>query len=446
MYKIVPIKKINKTLFVAADKSISHRALILSSLTKSKTLISNILDSDDIKATIDCLRRLGVRIVLKPKSIAVVYGVGKYFLKKQLVRLYARESGTTIRLLTGILCAQKFPVKFEAGPTLNLRPMARIVYPLREMSAVFKNKERKLKTNSEKNIYPPLEIEPAKAITAGKFKMAIASAQVKSALIFAALYAQEQSVIIEPYKSRDHTERMLSLFKAGIKVKSSRIAINPLKKLVSPGKIFVPADFSSAAFFMVLGLIAKDSKICLKDVNLNPTRSGLLKVLRRMGARIKIANKKNGFEPYGDIFVESSKLISANVLADEIPLMIDEIPILCVAASFAKGVTRIFGLRELKVKETDRINSMVKNLTRAGVKIKASSYKNKINNQTDYCLTISGQTRFKKASFNSYHDHRTAMSLIIFSLACGLENKINDISCIDKSFPEFIAILETFYC
>ena len=320
---------------------------------------------------------------------------------------------------------------------MSKRPMKRITVPLRLMGAKINGKSE----NGEE--YPPLEIAPVKELSGITYIMPQASAQVKSAILFASLFSKTPVRIKEPYPSRDHTERMLLSF--GARIKKSRgfiVCERPdLKlKLKTPGQLTVPGDFSSAAFFLVLGALLKNSEILLKNVGINPTRTGLLGALRRMGARIRVNNKKNGVEPYADILVKSSELCGITVKAEEIPLMIDEIPVLMVAASFARGTSGLYGLKELKVKETDRIHSMVSNLQKAGVDIVASPYAR----GKDWKVTIKGAKKITPTQFKSFSDHRTAMSLIIAGLASGKEHTIDDIHCINKSVPGFIPIIESF--
>jgi len=431
MPKIKTIKKIKTTLSLPADKSISHRAIIFSSLCEETTKIKPFLNSDDTMATLECLKKLGVKTSLKKDNSLIVTGCGMHFPKKSKVTLNARESGTTMRILSGLLSAQKFPSDFKASTLLSRRPMGRVVYPLRKMKADI---EGSLKRNKQgkPEIYPPLEIRPVSGLIGKTHKLEIASAQVKSALLLAGLYAKGSTKIKEPCKSRDHTERMLKAFGANIK-DGKFITLVPGRRLVSPEEIFIPSDFSSAAFFIVLSLILENSKITLKDINLNPTRCGLINVLKRMGANIRIENKRKQVEPYADITVKSSKLTATTVEPDEIPSMIDEVPILCVAASFAEGKTQIKGVRELQVKETDRVWSMLSNLHKAGVKIENRHYR-----QNDSQIMIDGARKYNGTDFDSFSDHRTAMSMVIFALAAETVSSIDDVKCIDKSFPDFI--------
>lgn len=435
MYEIRNLKRVNSEVNIPADKSISHRALILSSLARDRTRIEPFLESADTFATLDCLRRCGVKAEIRPKNRLIIQGCGLYYPRKKQVKLQARESGTTFRIFSGVLAGQKFPVRFAAAPSLQKRPMRRIVEPLALMGAGIKARQFK----AEK--YPPFIIRPVETLRGIDYTLPVPSAQVKSAILLASLYAVTPTRVYEPFISRDHTERMLREFKVPLKRAKQAISITPPEKLISPNRIYVPADFSSAAFFIVLGLILKNSRILLKNVNLNPTRCGLLGVLRRMGADIKTTGRKKYFEPYADILVRSSQLKGVKVEPKEIPLMVDEIPALCVAASFARGRTLIRGLKELKVKETDRIQAALYNLRQAGVGIRAQKYSEESG--SDWCLEINPARRFKEGKFKSFSDHRTAMSAVVLGAGSGKGSVIDDIECIDKSFPRFIDAFES---
>lgn len=439
MYKIKPVSNVKKTIVIPPDKSISHRAVILASLCKGKTTIKNFLQSDDTRFTLACIKKLGVKI-RQEKNMVTIQGAGMYFTPKRgkkPVSLFSGESGTTMRILSGLLCCQKFPVIFNAGAYLSRRPMGRIVSPLSKMGALISGKRKVSKVTGKNEVYPPLKIKPAVKIKGMNFKLSIASAQVKSAIMLAALFADKNTSITEPYKSRDHSERMFKLFGANIRVKNKTVICQPAKKLASPKELSIPGDFSSAAFFIGAGLILENSVLIIKGVNINPTRCGLLDALMRMGANIKIINKESAYESYADIEVSSSQLNSTMVKAHEIPLMIDEVPILCVVASFAEGTTEINGIQELKVKETNRINSMIRNLKFAGVDIREEK------DGTNCKLIIRGNKMYKPSVFKSFGDHRTAMSMIIFAMALGDESKIDDVVCINKSFPQFISLIES---
>lgn len=435
MYRIKYLNNLVTEINIPPDKSISHRAAIIAALCKEKTTIKPFLDSADTSATLDCLGKLGVAIDQEGDSL-VVEGVGMYFPKTEKVDLYAQESGTTMRILSGLLVAQKFPIEFHAAESLNKRPMDRIIDPLRKMQAnISGQKQGNTLLDIEPIISAPLSILPsATGIKGKKIDLKIASAQVKTAIIFASLYADSQTIIREPYQSRDHTERMLKLFGASLRVEEGAIISGPTPQLTSPKDIYIPSDFSSASFFIVLGLILENCDLTLKEVNVNPTRCGLLKVLKRMGANIEIINQKESYEPYADIKVKSSALKGAVVEPDEIPSMIDEIPILCVAATFASGRTLIQGISELKVKETDRINAIAKNLKAAGIRVDVD---------TDSEVMIEGVSEHKPTHFMSFNDHRTAMSAIILGAAIGNNCTVDDTKCINKSFPQFIPLFES---
>jgi len=433
--KLRPFSSLQTVLEMPADKSISHRALMISSIARGKTRIFNLLKSKDTEATLNCLKKLNnsISYCQKDKCLSIS-GKGKFFSLCRKITLNAGESGTTIRLLSGIMAGQKFPVKIKTAPSLQSRPMKRIIIPLSLMGADIKGVEKKT------GIYPPLELRPVPELKGIKYKMPQASAQVKSAVLLAALFSKTEVRIKEPFPSRDHTERMLKLFRADLKKKSGYLVCSR-SKLKSPGKLFVPGDISSAAFFIVLTAILPDSKLVLKNTGINPTRTGLVKVLKRMGADIAFVNKHPGEEAYADIRVRSSALSGITVEQEEIPLMIDEVPILMTAAAYARGTTLIKGLKELRYKETDRIRSMVSNLKRAGVDIKAE-YDRK---GKDWQVRIKGRSDIRSARFRSFNDHRTAMSLIIFALASGKEHFIDDVKCIDKSFPDFMTIIRKLY-
>lgn len=427
-YLINPCQRAGGTLNPPGDKSISHRAIIISSIAKGKTTVKNFSLSQDCKATLVAFNSLGVKIKQIGKDSLIVYGVGKNGLKKPKHPLNLRGSGTTMRILIGLLSAQSFDSKLIAEKSLQKRPMHRVIEPLKLMGANIKAR----KINQEE--YPPISISPSKLLPI-KFKMNIPSAQVKSAILLAGLYAKGMTKIYEPHKSRDHTERMLKYFGAEIKIKEKNIYIKP-SNLISPKKVIIPADISSAAFFIVLACLLKNSHIKIKNLCLNPSRCGVIDVLKKMGADIRIINRKNQyFEPMADVIVKSSKLNCIVINEGEIPSLIDELPILMVAASLAKGKSVFRGIQELRVKETDRINSMVNNLLRMGVKIKTRLKAKK------EIVEIYGTKNLKGAQLKSFGDHRTAMSMVIAALLADSPSRIDDIKCISKSFPDFFKTL-----
>ena len=441
-FVVRPCSACRGEIILPGDKSIAHRAVILSSLSRGPTRIENFPDNEDCLATLDVFKRLGVRIKwagTKRKRYVIVSGAGLRGLKRPKGPIFIGESGTTFRLLLGVLAGQEFRIKLTAGKSLSKRPMARVTKPLRMMGAKI---DSRLRTqNSKQEEYPPITIRGGnlKAIT---YKMPIASAQVKSAILLAALYAKGKSTVIEPISTRDHTERMLKLFKSNLQVKGNKITIEGNKELASPKKFYVPGDISSAAFFMVAAAVTPNSKIVIRNVSLNPTRVGILKVLKRMRADIRLRAPSSELrakigEPVGDIIIKSSSLKGTKVSRKEIPSLIDELPILMVAASLARGKSIFQGVGELRVKETDRIKSMTENLKKMGAEIRTVKA---LGNEN---IVIKGINKFRGARVKSFGDHRTAMSMIVAGLSAKSPTLIDDTSCIKKSFPDFIRVLKS---
>lgn len=413
------------------DKSISHRAIILSAVSSGQTIIENFPDNQDCFYTLSAFKQLGIKIKKKGRKV-IVSGKGLYGLKKPDDALFLGESGTTLRLLLGLLAGQDFKVKLTAAPSLAQRPMRRVTIPLRKMGAVIKAQVTRRKAQVEE--YPPMVIEGGN-LKAIQYKLPVASAQVKSALLLAGLYAQGETQVIEPIPTRDHTERMLKLFKANLKIKKNKIILRGKKELVSPGRIYIPADISSASFFMVAAAILPNSKILLEDVSLNPSRTGIIKVLKRMKVNIRVIRRKaQGAigEPMGDIIVKSSRLKGTTVKKREIPSLIDELPVLMVAACYAKGRSVLEGVEELRVKETDRIQAMLVNLKKMGAEIKA------VKSGRSERIMIKGNGALRGCRLKSFGDHRTVMSVVIAALKAKGSSFIDDIGCINKSFPGFI--------
>ncbi len=431
-FSVIPTQTpIKGEIVLKGDKSITHRAIIFSALSRGKSFIFNSLKSQDTLATLNVFKNLGVEMDIEKDKISIK-GKGKYGLKPPLTPLDCRESGTTIRLLAGLLSAQKFKSKLKARKSLLNRPMRRICEPLRLMGANIQGKIR----NSEE--FPPLEINPTKSLKGIKYTLPVASAQVKSALILASLYAENLSEIIEPFKSRDHTERMLKFLGADIKIKGKKIIVSN-SSFKFPKRFFVPGDISSAAFLIALALLKKNSYIKIIDVSLNPTRMGFLKVLQKMKARIRISYKEKEPEPYGDIEVVYSKLKSTFIKEDEIPKMIDELPLFMVIATQAEGASVISSCKELKVKETDRLFSMTQNLKKMGAKVQVEK------KGADYQVIIQGSTKLKGGILESYSDHRTFLSLVVGANLANSESKISCKKCVNKSFPDFFKIYKRLF-
>jgi len=411
---------------LSGDKSIAHRAIILSALAKGKTQLQNFPIHQDSLATINVFRRLGVSIS-PPAAKVEVFGRGLAGLRRPDQPIFVNDSGTTLRLLTGLLAGQDFDSSLAAGPGLGLRPMKRVNLPLRLMGAEI---SAKIIGPEE---YPPINIK-GKRLKAITYSPPHASAQVKSALLLAGLFAGGLTQVIEPIPTRDHTERMLRLF--GVKIKSggNRIALSGNQEPVSPGKIFIPGDISSAAFFMVLAAIIPGAKIRINKISLNPTRCGVIDALRQMQADIKVIKTPVAAdaEPLGDILVKGSKLKGVTVEKQKIPTLIDELPVLMVAAALAQGRTVFEGVEELRVKETDRIASMVQNLNKMGADITA------VDTGSGENIVVNGVSRLSGASVKSFGDHRTAMSMIVAGLSASGRTSIDDVSCVKKSFPDCI--------
>ncbi len=408
------------TVLIPGDKSISHRSLMLGSLSSGKTIIGNFLQSKDCLSTIDSFSKMGIRIVNKGSKVTV-FGRGLHGLRAPKTILNANNSGTTTRLMLGILAGQPFTSRITGDKSLCRRPMQRVTGPLREMGAVIFGKGG--------GNYTPLTVTGGN-LEGISFKSKVASAQVKSALLLAGLYAQGQTCVSEPVKSRDHTERMLKYFGVKLKIKGNTVCIRSGQKLKGR-RIEVPGDISSAAFFIVAGLIVPDSKLVLKNVGINPTRTGILEALLRMGAKIRIVNKRNiKFEPVADLIVQTSSLKGAVIGGKIIPRLIDEIPVLAVAAARAKGKTVFKDAGELRVKESDRIKTICTELAKFGVRTKES--KNG--------FVVYGNSKPRGAKSISYGDHRIAMAMAVLALVSKGTSEIKDTACIDTSFPEFFGL------
>ena len=428
-HKFIPRGRIK----LSGDKSIAHRALILSALSSGKTILKNFPINDDSLATLNALSVLGVKI-LRKQGVVSVKGCGKQGLKPARQPIFVNNSGTTLRLLLGVLAGMNFKTKVVAGEYLSARPMSRVNVPLRLMGARI---TARIKAKQE---YAPIVISGGN-LKGIDYHLKIASAQVKSAILLAGLFAKGKTQVTQHPSTRDHTERMLKLFGANIVINNNKITLNPNQDLVSPGEIYIPGDISSAAFFIVLAAIIPQARIIIEHSSLNPSRCGIINVLRRMQAKIKVvvskAHQPVNFEPRGDLIISSSKLKGTVVLSSEIPSLIDEIPILMVAACFAQGRTIIKGVGELRVKETDRINSMAVNLKKMGADVRVIKV-GRVEN-----IVIQGQGGLRGSELSSFGDHRTAMSMVIAAQGAEGESRLDDISCISKSFPGFLTALNS---
>jgi 3-phosphoshikimate 1-carboxyvinyltransferase len=414
---------INGNIKIPGDKSISHRSIIIPSISKGISEINNILMSDDVLKTLEAFKLLGVKILNENKKI-IIYGNGLNSLKKANRNIYLGNSGTSARLITGLLASQPFNSIIEGDASLSKRPMERIMNPLKKMGAEFNNISGKL----------PLEII-GKELTNSKITVEIPSAQIKSGLLLAAINTKGTSTIIEKNITRDHTENMLELFGAEISVEKKNsetfITINGNQELHS-NNIDVPSDLSSSAFFIIAALINKGSKISMQNININKTRDGILKALKKMGAKINIKNKRfSSGESIADLDVEYSELKGCELDADMAKLMIDEYPILSIAAAFATTPSLFRGLGELKVKESNRLELIKLNLIRCGCNCEI------IND--DLLIKPSKEYNISNKNIRTDFDHRIAMSFAVMGSKIG-NLFIEDTESINTSFPNFVEI------
>lgn len=426
------LKKINElkgTVTVPGDKSISHRAVMFGSISNGLTEITNFLQGADCLATIDCFRNMGIEIDNTSDRI-LVHGKGLHGLTKPTGTLDVGNSGTTTRLICGILSGQPFESTLSGDASLNARPMGRIMTPLSSMGANIQS--------VYKNNRAPLYIRPA-ALHGIHHHSSVSSAQVKSAILLAGLYAEGPTKVTEPVLSRNHTELMLKGFGADIHSvieedgMSATATISPSPALEGQ-KIIVPGDISSAAYFIAAGLLVPNSEILIQNVGINPTRAGILKVCQDMGGDITFLNKKTvGGEPTADLLVRTSTLHGTTIEGSLIPTLIDEIPMIAVLAAYAEGTTIIKNAEELKVKETDRIETVTVNLKAMGADI----------TPTDDGMIIHGTGALHGAKIHSFLDHRIAMAFSIAGLAAEGETEILENHCVDISYPTFYETLQT---
>ena len=405
------------------DKSISHRAIMFSSISKGHNRISNFLMGQDCLSTISCFRKMGVGINFEGKDV-IVKGNGLYGLKKPIDILDVGNSGTTIRLIMGILAGNEFDATLVGDESIGKRPMKRVTEPLKSMGC-------KIEGRDDGNL-TPIKIYGGD-LNCIDYKMPVASAQVKSAIILASLYANGQSIIHEKARSRNHSEIMLKSFGANISVDDLKININPVEELYSQD-IYVPGDISSAAFIIVGALITKGSEVLIKNIGLNETRTGIIDVVKSMNGNIEILNKRLvGGEVVGDLLVKySDELQSTTIDKNIIPRLIDEIPIIAVLASQAEGSTIIKDAKELKVKESNRIKATVDNLKKMGCNIE----------ELEDGMVINGKCSLKGAEIETFKDHRIAMAFSIANLISDGDVRLDNTECIDISFPGYFNLLK----
>ena len=400
---------------VPGDKSISHRAVMFGAISKGITNIKGFLTGADCISTISIFKKMGIDIEIKNTDVTV-RGKGLYGLSNPGEILDCGNSGTTTRLVSGILSAQNFTSVLTGDKSIQKRPMNRIIAPLTLMGTDIKSN----------NGFAPLTITGS-SLHGIEYNSPVASAQVKSAILLAGLYADSPTTVIEPAKSRDHTELMLKKFGANLNTTKTSATIKPCKELFATD-IDVPSDISSAAFFMAAAVLVPGSELILENVGINPTRDGVIKVLKDMGANIEIINSNDEFEPVADIKVSYSKLHATTIGGEIIPTLIDELPLLAAIASLAEGKTIIKDAAELKVKESNRIKVMCEELSKLGVNVV----------ETEDGMEIEGTNKlFGNVTISTHDDHRIAMTFAILGLISEGEIKLDNKACVEISYPEF---------
>jgi 3-phosphoshikimate 1-carboxyvinyltransferase len=422
-----PAMRVFGSMTVPGDKSISHRALMLSGIAEGTSEVSGFLESEDCLASLAAMRALGVRIQQTSATRVLIHGVGMHGLRGAGRALDMGNAGTAMRLFTGLLSAQKFDSQLIGDASLMKRPMERVAKPLRAMGADVRTR----------NGTPPVDIGGGQGLHGIDYQMKIASAQVKSAILLAGLYASGPTTIKAPALSRDHSERMLKSCGVKLDTDGLRVRLHPPKYLRSQN-ISVPGDFSSAAFFIVAGLLAAPAEgLLIQNVGLNPTRTGLVSILRLMGANIEILDpRESGAEPVADLRVFASPLRGIRVPEDLVSLAIDELPVLFIAAACAEGETRVTGAEELRVKESDRIAAMSAGLTALGV----------VHTALPDGMQIKGREQgsaFTSGEIDSFGDHRIAMSFAIASLRATGPIEIRDVANVATSFPGFVPLAQS---
>ncbi|MGH8187979.1 MAG: 3-phosphoshikimate 1-carboxyvinyltransferase [Steroidobacteraceae bacterium] len=419
-----PVSNVSGAIRVPGDKSISHRALMLGGIAEGITEARGFLESEDCLATMRAMRALGVRVEHTGAREVRVHGAGLHGLKGAAQALDMGNSGTAMRLMTGLLSGQRFDSELIGDASLMKRPMERVATPLRQMGA-------RIETASGK---PPVKIFGGAALSGLRYPLPVASAQVKSAVLLAGLYAQGATTVIEPAVTRDHTERMLLSFGCRVEAAQGEVRLTPPPRLEACS-LEVPGDFSSAAFFMVAGSIAgRGSELKITGVGVNPTRTGLLDILGLMGASLRLVNHRSaGAEPVADIEVRPAPLTGIRVPEHLVPLAIDEFPVLFIAAACAQGETLVTGAQELRVKESDRIAVMAEGLKAMGVVCEVLPDGIRIQGRPE-------QAAFAGGTVDSHGDHRIAMSFSVASLRARQAIRILDVANVATSFPDFPGI------
>jgi 3-phosphoshikimate 1-carboxyvinyltransferase len=407
---------------VPGDKSISHRAVLVGAICDGETRVTGFGRSGDTESTVSAVRALGVEVEDRGPDALTIQGVGLRGLRAPAEPIDCGNAGTLMRLLAGILTGQRGRFELVGDASLSSRPMERIAEPLRRMGA----------TVSTTDGHAPLVVEGGAELTGIAYRLPVASAQVKSAILLAGLYASGETTVVEPLPSRDHTERILRLAGAPIRRRPGSVSIGAAARL-ELGEIQVPGDFSSAAPLLVAAAIVPGSDLTVHGVGLNPRRTGLLDVLERMGARVAVYNRRTvGDEPVGDVEVRASELVGTTVTAEEVPLLVDELPLFAVAAAHARGTSAVEGAEELRVKETNRIEGVVEELRRVGAHIRATA---------DGFRVRGVPARLRGGTFDSRGDHRLAMLGAVVGLASREGVELVGAEAVDVSFPGFFDLL-----
>lgn len=420
--RVRPGQSLRGSVTVPGDKSLSHRSLILGALAEGASQVRGFLPAGDTLATLNCIRQLGVQVDQHDETTLTVHGVGLYGLKRPDAPLDFVNAGTGIRLMIGVMAGQQFRSVLDGSEQLRRRPMGRVTNPMRAMGANIEENDGRA----------PIHVYPAQ-LKGMQHELTVASAQVKSCLLLAGLYADGPTTVIEPGPARDHTERMLKALGADLSIDGNNVTLTPGQPL-QPFEITIPADISSAAFLLAAGAVVPDSKFQITNVNTNPTRTGILEALQQMGLNIELEDEvETGGEPVATMIVKSTPVQGAHISGDLVVRMIDEFPALMVVATQASGDTRVADAHELRVKETDRIAVMAGELRKMGLVIE----------EYDDGFCVSGRQQLKGAVVDGHDDHRVAMSLTIAGLVAEGETIVEDARCVNDSFPGFVEVLQT---
>jgi 3-phosphoshikimate 1-carboxyvinyltransferase len=422
---LAPANRVGGTVSVPGDKSISHRSVILGALSNRVCTVDGFLVAEDCLRTLEAFRSMGVEIERDDRRLQI-RGKGLEGLRKPAAPIECGNSGTTTRLLMGVLTGQPFEVRLQGDASLSRRPMDRVIEPLEKMGAFFLDIK-------DKPAHLPLRMHGTRDVRPLQWKSPVASAQVKSAILLAGLYASGTTEVSEPAPSRDHTERMLRASGVGVERSGNRVSVQGTA-VVRASAFQVPSDLSSAAFMMAAGLLRGEPEVIVRAVGVNPTRTGFIDVVKAMGGNCRLVNAtESGGEPLADIAVKKSSLKGTTISGGLIPRLIDEIPVLAVLATQSLGETIISDAKELRVKESDRITMLREELSKMGARIQ----------EKEDGLIITGPTPLKGAVVRSHGDHRLVMSFAIASLIAEGTTTIEDVECVDTSFPSFWSLLES---